>query len=62
MEKRKNSPSALQINTHPVLPKHFADQVLEFETELDLNCSINTVLKLMELYSVRNMLVSHRAL
>jgi len=38
----------------PELPSHFADQVLDCETDLDLDCKIETVLKLIELYSVNN--------
>ena len=55
MLKRKSNPSSprnLNINTHPTLPEHFAESVLDYETELDLDCNISKILKLMELYSV----------
>jgi hypothetical protein len=50
----KSSPRGLAIKTYPTLPEHFADQVLEYETQLDLDCTISTIMKLMELYSVRS--------
>lgn len=46
------SPRMLRISTRPVLPEHFAEQVLDFETELDLDCNIPAIQKLIELYSV----------
>lgn len=46
------SPRNCGLGMGPGLPEHFAEQVLDFETEMDLDCSIGTVLKLMELYSV----------
>jgi hypothetical protein len=54
MSKKKSnpvSPRGVQLSP-PVLPEHFADQVLDLETELDLDCNISTITKLMELYSV----------
>ena len=48
---KPNSPRGHIIST-PVLPENFAEQVLDFETELDLDCNISSVRKLMELYSV----------
>jgi hypothetical protein len=40
------------ISSIPSLPEHFAEQVLDSETDLDLDCTLATILKLMELYSV----------
>ncbi|OMJ84987.1 hypothetical protein SteCoe_13824 [Stentor coeruleus] len=53
MNKKKSNPSSpkgLTLNLLPGLPEHFAEHVLDYETELDLDCNINTILKLMELY------------
>ena len=54
MNKKKSNPTSprLALNSTPGLPEHFAELVLDFETELDLDCTLATVLKLMELYSV----------
>lgn len=55
MNKKKSNPSSpkgLALNLLPGLPEHFAEHVLDYETELDLDCNINTILKLMELYKV----------
>lgn len=35
-----------------ILPNQFAENVLDCETDLDIECKLETVLKLMELYSV----------
>ncbi|OMJ92574.1 hypothetical protein SteCoe_4583 [Stentor coeruleus] len=53
MNKKKSNPSSprgLALNLLPSLPEHFAEHVLDYEIELDLDCNINTILKLMELY------------
>lgn len=55
MNKNKSNPTSpriLVLNPLPNLPEHFAENVLEYETELDLDCNIGTILKLMELYKV----------
>lgn len=55
MNNKKSNPTSprnVVLATIPALPQHFAEQVLDYETELDLDCNIQTVLKLMELYSV----------
>ena len=55
LNKRSNpsSPRNLNINTQPGLPENFAENVLDYETELDLDCSVATILKLIELYKVK---------
>lgn len=54
MSKPKSKPISPRghIISNPTLPQNFAEQVLDFETELDLECNITSVTKLMELYSV----------
>ena len=52
MRSNPSSPRSLTLCLQPGLPPNFAEQVLEYETELDLNCNITIILKLMELYSV----------
>ena len=54
MSKHKSKPTSPrgQMISSPALPEHFAEQVLDFETELDLDCNISSITKLMKLYSV----------
>ena len=52
MRSNPSSPRNLTLSLQPGLPPGFAEQVLESETDLDLDCAISTILKLMELYSV----------
>lgn len=52
--KQKSNPSSPRGNqgNANVLPSQFAEHVLDCETDLDIDCKLETVLKLMELYSV----------
>ena len=54
MKRKSNSsdPRMLRPKTKLSLPERFAEQVLDNETELDLDCNIGTIVKLIELYSV----------
>lgn len=56
MNRRKSNPTSPRGTQTmiPELPSHFAEHVLDYETDLDLDCKIETVLKLIELYSVKN--------
>jgi len=52
MKNKKSNPTSPRLDMGPKLPDHFAEQILDLETEVDLDCNLATVLKLMELYSV----------